>query len=401
MSVIRLLLQNTLPATADGLILHRKCACNDALKGASAATTIYRKIYMNIKDIGMLTPVRKHWRQILIILAIYTTWSVAVFLFLIGLQGPETTIRQFGGSQAVYFNFGHSIIKGTIVYYILIYHLALPVVQTRKWKKALVQCLLFLVLLTVYEYFWNFKTGNPNIGEGAHISVRTFLITAVILDVIMVMMSVYFATLITSNEMHRRKEELEKQKLQAELSAIRYQINPHFLFNSLSFIYTKALKTSPEAAHAVHLLSEIMSYALDDWGELGTVPLTLEVDHMKKVIEMNQIRFNHMLHIRYQEHVEEGDVHVPTLALVTLVENAFKHGDLNDEQHQVCIELNVTKSRICFRVSNKKKKGPKEPSKGIGLSNVQQRLQLMYGAKQSFVIKEDENFYSNEIIINL
>ncbi|ACU62594.1 sensor histidine kinase [Chitinophaga pinensis] len=356
---------------------------------------------MSIKDLNILAPVRKHWRQILIILAIYTTWSVAVFLFLIGLQGPETTIKQFGGSQAVYFNFGHAIIKGTIVYYILIYHLALPLVQTRKWKRALLKCILFLILLTVYEYCWHFKKIDPAIGENVHISPHTFLVTTVILDVIMVMVSIYFATLITSNEVHRRKEELEKQKLQAELSAIRYQINPHFLFNSLSFIYTKTLKTSPEAAHAVHLLSEIMSYALDDWGELGTVPLTLEVDHMKKVIEMNQIRFNHMLKIKYQEHVEESEMHVPTLALVTLVENAFKHGDLNDEQNQVSFELNATKNRISFKVSNKKKKGPKEPSKGIGLSNVQQRLQLMYGAKQSFVIEEDENYYSNEIIINL
>lgn len=356
---------------------------------------------MSIKDLNIVAPVRKHWRQILIILVIYTTWCVAVFLFLIGLQGPETTIKQFGGSQAVYFNFGHSIIKGTIVYYIMIYHLALPLVQTRKWKKALVQYVLFLILLTAYEYCWHFKRGDAGIVEGAHISMYTFVVTTVILDVIMVMVSIYFATLITSNEMHRRKEELEKQKLQAELSAIRYQINPHFLFNSLSFIYTKALKTSPEAAHAVHLLSEIMSYALDDWGELGTVPLTLEVEHMKKVIEMNQIRFNHMLQIRYQEHVEESDMHVPTLALVTLVENAFKHGDLNNEQDQVNIELKVTSNGIYFRVSNKKKTGPKEPSKGIGLSNVQQRLQLMYGAKQSFIIKEDENYYSNEIIINL
>jgi two-component system, LytTR family, sensor kinase len=178
------------------------------------------------------------------------------------------------------------------------------------------------------------------------------------------------------------------------------------LFNSLSFIYTKTVKENPEAAHAVHLLSEIMSYALEEWEDLGRVPLALEISHMKKVIEMNQIRFNHKLNVDYDESIEQSNVtlsnaYVPTLVLITLVENAFKHGELKDEKNRVSIRLKVTRSSIYFSVSNKKKRGTKEPSKGIGLSNVQQRLLLMYGDQQSFITKEDETHYSTEIHINL
>jgi LytS/YehU family sensor histidine kinase len=156
----------------------------------------------------------------------------------------------------------------------------------------------------------------------------------------------------------------------------------------------------------VHLLSEIMSYALEEWGDLGKVPLALEISHMKKVIEMNQIRFNHKLNVHYDEHIEQreealNNAYVPTLVLITLVENAFKHGELNDEKNKVSINLKVTRSNIYFSVSNKKKRGPKEPSKGIGLNNVQQRLQLMYGDHQSFITKEDETHYLTEININL
>lgn len=341
------------------------------------------------------------WKQILITLAVYTTWSVAVFLFLVKLQGLETTLKQFGIGSMLYVNVTHTILKGAFVYYVLIYHLAIPLIKTRKWKKIGWQGLLFFTVLTIYEYFWNFYISSPKPTDNGYVTPNTFLLTAFCLDILIIFISIFFAVIITSNEMHRRREELEKQKLKAELSAIKYQINPHFLFNSLSFIYTKTLRTNPEAAHAVLLLSEIMSYALDDWDELGKVPLALEVEHMKKVIEMNQIRFNHNLKVKYYEHIEDNEAYVPTLALVTLVENAFKHGDLNDENNHVTIHLEATKNKIYFLVSNKKKKGPKEPSKGIGLCNVQQRLQLMYGVKHSFVIREDENYYVNEITINL
>ncbi|WP_293308365.1 sensor histidine kinase [Pedobacter sp. UBA5917] len=342
---------------------------------------------------------RKHWRQLLTIFLIYTVWCVIAFLFLVALQGLPTTLSQFGAGNRLYINFVHSIIKDTIVYYILIYHLAIPVVKSRIWKKPLLKCILFFVLLTGYEYLYNFHLSDP--GKNGMPSLRIFIISAICLDIIMVLVSVYAATLINANELHQRREKLEKQKLKAELSAIKYQINPHFLFNSLSFIYTKTVITSPEAANAVHLLSEIMSYALDEWDELGTVPLSLEVEQLKRIIEMNQIRFSHQLNIRYIEQIEDSVAHVPILSLVTLVENAFKHGDMDDAQNQMTVELRANSSSIYFRVSNKKKKGPKEPSKGIGLGNVRQRLELMYGIKHAFNIKEDENFYMNEIKIKL
>jgi len=201
--------------------------------------------------------------------------------------------------------------------------------------------------------------------------------------------------------MRDRKEGLEREKLKAELSAIKYQINPHFLFNSLSFIYTKTLTTSPEAAHAVHLLSDIMSYALDDWDELGAVPMELEVEQMKRVIEMNQIRFDNKLKIKYHEYIELKDASIPILSFVTLVENAFKHGTLNDEDNPVMIKLEATNNKIYFMVSNKKKKDLIETSHGIGLNNLRQRLQLMFGDRQSFTVKEDDYNYMNEITINL
>lgn len=343
----------------------------------------------------------KHLNQFLVILITYTIWTIAALLFVVLLQGFDKTFQQYGTVNMFFVETLHTIIKGTIIYYILIFHISIPLIRERKWKKFILQCLLFFLLLSMYEIWFYFYVTNPLPSDRLTVTPKLFIWTILIFDILMLLVSIFIASIITSNEMRKRKEGLEKEKLRAELGAIKYQINPHFLFNSLSFIYTKTIKTSPEAAHAVHLLSGIMSYALDDWDELGTVPLGMEAEQMKRVIEMNQIRFNHTLNIKYHEYIEPEDVKIPILSFVTLVENAFKHGDLNDENNPLMIKLNATKDKIYFMVSNKKKKDMLELSHGIGLSNLKQRLQLMYGYKQYFIVKEDETNYSNEIIINL
>ncbi len=345
--------------------------------------------------------IKNHWKPILVIVAANTIWTVTVLILFVWFQGQEKTFKQFGSGYELYLNLLYLIIKGSVVYYILIYQLAIPLTRSPKNRKIWFYAILFFILLTTYEYYHNYYVRFPESSERENIPLRTFFLSGVFLDFIEVLVSIFVATLIISNEMRKHKAALEKEKLKAELAAIKYQINPHFLFNSLSFIYTKTIKSSPDAAHAVSLLSEIMSYALDDSGEFGMIPLAMEVAQMKRVIEMNQIRFDHTLKIRYDEDIATNNAPLPIFTLVTLVENAFKHGDLNDEKHPVTIELKVSLNKIYFLLSNKKKKGPKEPSKGIGLSNVRQRLQMIYGIKHSFTIKEDENYYLSEITINL
>jgi len=344
--------------------------------------------------------IKQNWKKIGITMITYASWSILAFLFLVALQGRETTLAQFGGHQ-FYWNFSQSIIKGTIVYYILIFSLIIPMLRHKDWKKSAFYIILFYIVLTIYEYIWAFHIGEPIKLEDSPHAFRTFILSLISLDVLIFLVSLFVGVLFNSNDMNKKKEELEKQKLQAELAAVKYQINPHFLFNSLSFIYTKTYKENPEAAEAVQLLSEIMSYALEDWGEKGTVPLLSEIAQMKKVIAMNQIRFSNQLPIRYMEEVKSTEAEVPILVFVTLLENAFKHGDLTDQSNKLSIKLKASSRKIYFSVSNKKKKGAKEPSNGIGLSNVQKRLELMYGDNHSFSIQEDENYYCNEITINL
>jgi LytS/YehU family sensor histidine kinase len=119
------------------------------------------------------------------------------------------------------------------------------------------------------------------------------------------------------------------------------------------------------------------------------------------VIEINQMRFNNKLSIQYSEQISNPKARITPLILITLVENAFKHGDLLDPTNPLVVRTEADEKRINFLINNKKKKGPKELSTGIGLNNVKQRLQLMYADKHTFHIKENEDFYTVTLTINL
>ena len=86
--------------------------------------------------------------------------------------------------------------------------------------------------------------------------------------------------------------------------------------------------------------------------------------------------------------------------LITLVENAFKHGDLKSHEHPIIIQLNIEKGSLYFYCQNKKKTGPTELSTGIGLDNIKKRLDLAYGTDYSFRVKDEADMYTTELTIN-
>jgi LytS/YehU family sensor histidine kinase len=145
-----------------------------------------------------------------------------------------------------------------------------------------------------------------------------------------------------------------------------------------------------------------MRYALGKEEDAeGKVALSQEITHLKNVIEINQMRFNNKLSIQYSEQITNPRARITPLVLITLVENAFKHGDLLDPANPLVVRTEADEKILKFYINNKKKKGTKELSTGIGLNNVKQRLQLMYADKHIFTVKENEDFYTAELTINL
>jgi len=201
----------------------------------------------------------------------------------------------------------------------------------------------------------------------------------------------------------QEKNELEKSLIQAETSFLKTQFNPHFIFNVLSYMYSKAATTSEELSNAIELLSEIMRYSMKDTSPTDKVSLTDELNHIENFIELNRMRFDNDM---YVEFTVEGDLltkRIVPLILISLVENAFKHGLLNDPENPLIICLRAKPKEIEFLIQNKKKpqnSNSKPVSHGIGNENVRKRLELAYGKKFKQEIEETAEEYSYKLTIN-
>jgi two-component sensor histidine kinase len=197
---------------------------------------------------------------------------------------------------------------------------------------------------------------------------------------------------------------IEQDRLMAEYSFLRSQINPHFLHNTLNFLYAKSLGYSQDLSDGILTLSEVMRYSLEDTsGKNISVSLQQEIDNLRKVIKINQLRFSNRLNIDFSIKGNVASIRIIPLVIITLVENALKHGELNNPQHPVTIRIEVIEGeledRFLFSIHNRKKTGPKELGYGIGMDNVKKRLEYTYRDNHRMITKEDKEFYGIELSI--
>ncbi|WP_400194163.1 sensor histidine kinase [Hymenobacter sp. B81] len=203
-------------------------------------------------------------------------------------------------------------------------------------------------------------------------------------------------------ELERQRQELEKQHLAAELSLLKAQINPHFLFNTLNNIYSLASEADPEApaATAVLQLSDLMRYLLYE-SSADTVPLAKEIDHLRSFLSLQLLRLPgaapDCLRFGVAPEVAEPCTYpIAPMLLLPLVENAFKHGDLTVRPHAVELALALPEGRLEFSVRNRVRAArPHEPRRpgGVGLANLRRRLQLLYPGRHRLQVEQTADSY--------
>lgn len=272
--------------------------------------------------------------------------------------------------------------------------------------------LLALVVYYTINHFL-FVTGKINVeirdsemGRTLTIGLMIFSYTLSSIFFLGVSLLVAYLTSLRDEKKHRKvleeqKMQLEVEKSQANFNFLKAQINPHFLHNTLNFLYAKSLPYSPELSEGILTLSEIMRYALSEGNARdGKAPLRDEIEHVRNVIKINQLRFSNKLNVTFDvEGIVNGATIIP-FVLITLVENAFKHGDLKSTDHPIEIRLVVGEDKLEFFCRNRKKTGPKELSTGIGLDNIRKRLDLAYGKNYDLNIRDEEEIYTTNLIIN-
>ena len=191
---------------------------------------------------------------------------------------------------------------------------------------------------------------------------------------------------------------LHEKKREAELNALKNQLNPHFLFNTLNSLYLLALKKSDKTVRVIENLSHILDYMLYRCDK-KYVLLKDELLLINKYIELEQIRYGKRVNITFDESIT-GEERIAPLLLLSFVENAFKHGVSEAiENAAITIQVVNTNNMLLFTLKNTKPGIVKKARgrKSLGLSNIKMQLELLYPNKHQLNIVEKSNTYTTEL----
>ena len=226
------------------------------------------------------------------------------------------------------------------------------------------------------------------------VRLTTYLPQAVFFFTMYAVFGTAFYFIRYSHYKEMKETETLLQTRQSELSFLRSQINPHFLFNNLNNIYSLVYCKNDHALNAIATLSELLRYMLYDTSD--AVALVKEISYIEKYIALQQLRFEVASGVQMEVSGNLDEVEIPPLILIPFIENAFKHGDITTAQW-LSIHLSADKQCIHFLCSNKKTIKHKDPEGGIGIENVKRRLALLYPERHQLEIKEDHELFTVDL----
>jgi two-component system, LytTR family, sensor kinase len=316
-------------------------------------------------------------------------WTTYVLILLLGSEKL---------TPAFWSNTVSTLIPIVILFYLNVFFLFPQYLQTRKFISLIALLIVFnfisicvrLILVTAFR-----QSGISDFMDNLFSPVLFWNQFRVNVLFIGISFAYWFAG--KSYRAEKNQQRFERELLDARLNVLKNQINPHFLYNTLSFIYTKSLPFSEQLAGGIAKLSDMMRYSLSDTDADGKVSLEKEVLHIKNFIDIQQMRFDDRLNISFTINGDLCQCRVMPLLLITFVENAFKHGKLNDVNYPLSIRISIVQRLLSFEVRNRKANWKKEEAHGIGLENVRSRLELVYPQQHSLHIQDS----ADEFIVNL
>ncbi|MEO6731083.1 MAG: histidine kinase [Ferruginibacter sp.] len=202
----------------------------------------------------------------------------------------------------------------------------------------------------------------------------------------------------------QRNLQLLKENVEAQLQLLKAQVHPHFLFNTLNNIFSYTQNTSPTAARLVMGLSDMLRYMLYE-GNQPLVPLHKEIKLLKDYCSLEQVRYDNRLQLQIDLPVDDQDLYIAPLLLLPFVENCFKHGASNlVEEAWISLSIGIEDNRMKMKLVNSKpieERTALHKKTGIGMANVQERLNLLYAGKYELVITNEAEIFIVNLTIEL
>ena len=195
------------------------------------------------------------------------------------------------------------------------------------------------------------------------------------------------------------QKEAQAHKLQADLTQLRYQLQPHFFFNALNNIYSLIAFDPQKAQQSVHSLSKLMRHFMQNIDQ-KQISLAEEVDFLQQYISLMQLRLTDKTTVRVDFPKQLPPLTIAPLLFISLIENAFKHGVSATEATELSFSLRVEGNKVLFRSENTII--PKQESlysSGIGIENLRKRLTLLYPKKHQYIVEEKDGKYIAQLSI--
>jgi two-component system, LytTR family, sensor kinase len=200
-------------------------------------------------------------------------------------------------------------------------------------------------------------------------------------------------------------KEVERQKIESELQALKAQFNPHFFFNTLNSIYALSLDKSDKTPELILKLSDLMRYVIYDTRD-DLIPMSKQLGFLESYIYLEKLRSDEDRSIELKVTGENKDILIAPLLIEPFVENAFKHGAREKQTNPyILVHVNLERNdRIEFTIENNKDPLTRVPgisatAKGIGLLNIRKRLELIYPGRHHLNILEAVDFFKVELTI--
>lgn len=225
--------------------------------------------------------------------------------------------------------------------------------------------------------------------------------TAIFLFVVILALSTSAAMTREWRVTRERAALAEAEKANAELSFLKAQINPHFLFNTLNNIYTLAVISDEHTAESIMKLSNIMRYVTDEVSE-NVVPLEKEIDCITNYIDLQRLRTGEGTEIDYSVTGDTSNKLVAPLIFMTFIENVFKYGISKQEHSKLIIRINISGNKVNLFCRNPVYDTIRtDTRRGIGIENTRQRLEHLYQGNYSLAIEDQKDLFTVDLKLNM
>ncbi|MGV7105187.1 sensor histidine kinase [Flavobacterium sp. U410] len=198
----------------------------------------------------------------------------------------------------------------------------------------------------------------------------------------------------------QREVILNEEMKKAEIQFLKSQINPHFIFNTLNNIYSMVFRKSEQALPALEKLSEIMRFTTYET-QKKQIPISSELNYIESYIDLEKIRNTKDIYINLNLEVQDKNQMIPPYLLLPFIENGIKHGILDDVENPVVFSIQSNNKKLIVEMENQINKKLKDTHSGIGLANLEKRLEYYYPDRHSFRITNNGITFKSYLEIQL